>query len=118
MGEVMPLLPRVLGENNKREAKIARMRAEIPSVAEATNDALQDSWAYSDSAADLPFEATPDSLGPLRIPGATMAELERHAILTTLDAVGGSTAKAAEVLDISVRTVQYRLTEYGSPKTR
>lgn len=70
------------------------------------------------SAADLPFEATPDSLGPLRIPGATMAELERHAILTTLDAVGGSTAKAAEVLDISVRTVQYRLTEYGSPKTR
>ena len=45
-----------------------------------------------------------------------MAELERHAILTTLDAVGGSTAKAAEILDISVRTIQYRLSEYGAAK--
>ena len=66
---------------------------------------------------DLPFETAGDSLGPLHIPGATMAELERHAILTTLDAVGGSTAKAAEILDISVRTIQYRLSEYGSAKT-
>jgi HAD superfamily hydrolase (TIGR01490 family) len=53
--EALPLLPRVLGENNKREAKIARMRAEIPSVAEATDAELADSWAYSDSAADLPL---------------------------------------------------------------
>ena len=65
---------------------------------------------------DLPFEAATDALGPLRIPGATMAEIERHAILTTLDAVGGSTAKAAEILDISVRTIQYRLSEYGTTK--
>jgi two-component system response regulator HydG len=63
---------------------------------------------------DLPFESAPDSLGPLRIPGATMAELERHAILTTLDSVSGSTSKAAEILDISVRTIQYRLNEYGA----
>ena len=42
-----------------------------------------------------------------------MAEIERYSILTTLDAVSGSTAKAAEMLDISVRTVQYRLHEYG-----
>jgi two-component system response regulator HydG len=65
---------------------------------------------------DLPFETATDTLGPLRIPGATMAELERHAILTTLDAVDGSTAKAAEILDISVRTIQYRLSEYGTSK--
>jgi two-component system response regulator HydG len=64
--------------------------------------------------ADLPFETTPSSLGPLRIPGATMAEIERHAIVTTLDAVNGSTSKAAEILDISVRTIQYRLADYGS----
>ena len=62
---------------------------------------------------DLPFEAAPDSLGPLRIPGATMADVERHVILTTLDAVNGSTSKAAEILDLSVRTIQYRLNEYG-----
>ena len=68
--------------------------------------------------ADLPFEAAPDSLGPLRIPGATMAELERHAILTTLESVNGSTSRAAEILDISVRTIQYRLNEYGLGKGR
>ena len=52
------------------------------------------------------------------IPGATMAELERFAILKTLEAVDGSTARAAEMLDISVRTIQYRLHEYGSVKSR
>jgi two-component system, NtrC family, response regulator HydG len=62
---------------------------------------------------DLPFTAALDARGALRIPGATMAEIERHAILTTLESVGGSTAKTAEILDISVRTVQYRLHEYG-----
>ena len=47
------------------------------------------------------------------IPGASMAEIERHAILTTLEATGGSTSKAAEILGISVRTIQYRLHEYN-----
>ncbi len=61
----------------------------------------------------LPVGAMPVAKGSLRIPGATMAELERHAILATLEAVGGSTSKAAEMLDISVRTIQYRLHEYG-----
>jgi DNA-binding NtrC family response regulator len=46
------------------------------------------------------------------IPGATMAELERYAILETLKAAGGSTSKAAEILGISARTIQYRLHEY------
>jgi two-component system response regulator HydG len=62
---------------------------------------------------DLPIDAaTTQKLG-VQIPGSTMGEIERYAILTTLDAVSGSTAKAAEMLDISVRTVQYRLHEYG-----
>jgi DNA-binding NtrC family response regulator len=46
------------------------------------------------------------------IPGATMAELERYAILETMKASGGSTSKAAEILGISARTIQYRLHEY------
>lgn len=50
------------------------------------------------------------------VPGATLAELERFAILKTLEAVDGSTTRAAEVLDISVRTIQYRLHEYGLAK--
>jgi len=46
------------------------------------------------------------------IPGATMAEIERFAILETMKAAGGSTSKAAEILGISARTIQYRLHEY------
>ena len=62
----------------------------------------------------LPFDATPATIeGGPRIPGATMAELEKHAILATLEAVNGSTSKAADMLDISARTIQYRLHEYG-----
>jgi DNA-binding NtrC family response regulator len=62
----------------------------------------------------LPFEAVPVGSDGVRIPGATMAEIEKYAILATLDAVDGSTSRAAEMLDISVRTIQYRLHEYGS----
>lgn len=47
------------------------------------------------------------------IPGVTMAELERIAILRTLDAVDGSTARAAEILGISQRKIQYRVKEWG-----
>jgi two-component system response regulator HydG len=61
----------------------------------------------------LPFDGEPDVHGGVRIPGSTMAQIERHAILATLDSTSGSTAKAAEILDISVRTIQYRLQEYG-----
>jgi DNA-binding NtrC family response regulator len=54
----------------------------------------------------------------IAVPGATMAELEKYAILKTLEAVDGSTVRAAELLDISVRTIQYRLHEYGLVKER
>jgi DNA-binding NtrC family response regulator len=49
----------------------------------------------------------------LMIPGVTLAELERFAILRTLDAVGGSPSRAAAILGISRRTIQYRLQEWG-----
>ena len=57
-------------------------------------------------------------LDGISVPGATMAELEKYAILKTLEAVDGSTVRAAELLDISVRTIQYRLHEYGLVKER
>ena len=53
--DTMPIMPRVIGENNKHEAKIARMKAEIPAVASASDADLRESWSYSDSAADLPL---------------------------------------------------------------
>jgi two-component system, NtrC family, response regulator HydG len=67
----------------------------------------------------LPFDAAPATIeGGPRVPGATMAELEKHAILATLEAVAGSTSRAAEMLDISARTIQYRLHEYGVAAAR
>jgi two-component system NtrC family response regulator/two-component system response regulator HydG len=58
--------------------------------------------------------AVPASGGRPRvsIPGSTMAELEREAILRTMEAVGGSTGRAAELLQISPRKIQYKLKEY------
>lgn len=55
LGDVVPPRPQVIGENNKREAKIAAMKREIPAVAAASEEALRDSWSYSDSSADLPL---------------------------------------------------------------
>jgi two-component system response regulator HydG len=60
----------------------------------------------------------PVALEGIQIPGATLAELERFAITKTLESVEGSTTRAAEILDVSVRTIQYRLHEYGAAKER
>jgi two-component system response regulator HydG len=54
----------------------------------------------------------------VQIPGATLDEIERYAITKTLEATGGSTSRAAEILNISVRKIQYKLHEYQSaPKS-
>jgi two-component system, NtrC family, response regulator len=74
------------------------------------------------AAVDLSADDLPPALrGPLPvhsgagglIPGARMREIEREAILRTLEVVGGSTSRAAEMLGISPRKIQYRLKEYG-----
>jgi DNA-binding NtrC family response regulator len=86
---------------NVRELENAMERA----VVFSTGDAVE--------AEALPFDAAPDTFDGIRIPGSTLAEIEKHAILSTLEAAEGSTGRAAEILDISVRTIQYRLHEYG-----
>jgi len=48
------------------------------------------------------------------VPGASLLELERYAILKTMEATGGSTRKTAQVLGLSIRKVQYRLRQYGA----
>jgi DNA-binding NtrC family response regulator len=53
------------------------------------------------------------------VPGSTIDELERFAIMRTLEACGGSTSKAAIVLGVSTRKIQYKLHEYSeAPKSR
>ncbi|MGH7270968.1 MAG: sigma-54-dependent transcriptional regulator, partial [Polyangiaceae bacterium] len=55
---------------------------------------------------------TDDANTPPPIPGSTIATLERYAILKTLEACSGSTSRAATVLGISPRKIQYKLHEY------
>ncbi|MGE5183206.1 MAG: sigma 54-interacting transcriptional regulator, partial [Acidobacteriota bacterium] len=57
---------------------------------------------------------TANATGMPPIPGSTLAEIEKYAILETLKATGGSTSKAADMLGISVRTIQYRLHDYNA----
>jgi DNA-binding NtrC family response regulator len=56
-------------------------------------------------------EVTPADAPP-PIPGTTIYDLERYAILRTLEACKGSTSKAATILGISPRKIQYKLHEY------
>ncbi len=46
------------------------------------------------------------------VPGSSMAEVERYVILKTLESVAGSTSKAAKILGVSPRTIQYRMNQY------
>jgi DNA-binding NtrC family response regulator len=61
--------------------------------------------------ANIAPKAEPD--GPPRIPGSSLDDIERFAILKTLEMCGGSTSKAAAVLGISSRKIQYKLHEYS-----
>ncbi len=63
-------------------------------------------------ARSLPPHIRPVTSPAPAIPGATLAEIERYAILETLRLTGGSKARAAEILGISTRTIHYRLHEY------
>ncbi|HEY8076765.1 MAG TPA: sigma-54 dependent transcriptional regulator, partial [Labilithrix sp.] len=67
----------------------------------------------------LPASLAPSGQGdgPPPIPGSTIQDLERYAILKTLEACGGSTSKAAMILGVSTRKIQYKLHEYGGPAT-
>lgn len=57
----------------------------------------------------LPF---PDAGEPPSVPGASIDAVERYVILKTLEHCDGSTSKAAAMLGISSRKVQYRLVQY------
>ncbi len=52
------------------------------------------------------------------VPGSTIAEVERYMILRTLEHTGGCKAKAARMLGISERKIQYKLHEYSASAER
>jgi DNA-binding NtrC family response regulator len=45
----------------------------------------------------------------------TMAEIEKEAIRRTLEETGGRRGETAEILGISVRTLQRKIKEYDLP---
>jgi two-component system, NtrC family, response regulator HydG len=95
---------------------------EWPGNVRELENAMQRAVLFTDGtliqADALPFEAVPSGMEGIRIPGSTLAEVEKYVITKTLEAADGSTARAAEILDVSVRTIQYRLHEYGIPTRR
>ncbi|HHH11514.1 MAG TPA: sigma-54-dependent Fis family transcriptional regulator [Sorangium sp.] len=107
------------GFDDEARAKLARHT--WPGNVRELENAIERAIVLSEgpiiTAADLPMDVSPTVGGPpplgVVIPGSSMAELERYAILSTLESTGGSTAKAAEILGVSVRTIQYRLRDYG-----
>jgi two-component system response regulator HydG len=94
--------------------KIARhgWPGNVRALENAIERAVVLSTGMSIDEADLPFETEPNAPRGVRIPGSTMAEIERHAIEKTLEATAGSNARAAAILGISVRQMQYRVREY------
>ncbi|MCE9576124.1 MAG: sigma-54 dependent transcriptional regulator [Deltaproteobacteria bacterium] len=65
--------------------------------------------------ADLPppLQAHHEPREPaIAIPGSSLRAIERHAVLKTLEAAKGSTSKAAAILEVTPRTIQYKLHEY------
>ncbi len=71
---------------------------------------------------DLPVEyrvptAPPPSLDGDRWQPRSMADIEKEAILRTLDYTDGHRARAAGLLEIGLRTLQRKLKEYGEVKS-
>ena len=63
--------------------------------------------------ADDGEEVREEAVGHIEfVPGMTMSELEREAIVATLKSVGGNRRKAAEKLQIGERTLYRKLKEY------
>ncbi len=106
--EVLALLLRHRWQGNVRELENAMERAVVLSDEAVLNPAH---FPTLRQAAGGPT-VTKAGNGGASIPGSTLAVIEREAILRTLEAVGGSTSRAAALLDISARKIQYKLKEY------
>jgi DNA-binding NtrC family response regulator len=116
-------LRRYAEENGKRleglsdEALSALMEHPWPGNVRELENAIERAVVLS-SGPRLELEHLPTTVVPAssddlpRIPGSTIADLERYAILKTLESCGGSTSRAATLLGISARKIQYKLHEY------
>jgi two-component system NtrC family response regulator/two-component system response regulator HydG len=106
--EVLAMLWRHPWPGNVRELENAMERAVVLSDQPVL---MPSHFPTLRRAADDPAAAKTATRG-VSIPGSTLAEIEREAILRTLESVDGSTQRAAALLRISTRKIQYKLKEY------
>jgi two-component system NtrC family response regulator/two-component system response regulator HydG len=104
--EALALLLRHAWPGNVRELENAIERAVVLAAEPVLNPSHFPTLRRLETAAPNGSAAT------VTIPGSTFAEIEREAILRTLEAVGGSTSRAAALLGISARKIQYKVKEY------
>jgi two-component system, NtrC family, response regulator len=108
--DVLGMLLRHSWPGNVRELQNAMQRAVVLATEpELTPEHFPTLRRAQMAALDTP--AAGRKTGPA-IPGSTLADIEKEAILRTLEAVDGSTSRAAELLQISARKIQYKLKEY------
>ena len=106
--EVLTMLLRHSWPGNVRELENAMERAVVmtnePTLTAAQFPTLRRAAVLADGA--------PGGAAEISIPGSSLEDIEREAILRTLEAVGGSTSRASEILQISPRKIQYKVKEY------
>ena len=106
--EVVEALKRARWEGNVRELRNLMESLVVLAAPGTTEIGLHD---LPETYRMLPPVPTPVSVaaGPAR----TMEEIEKEAILRTLQETGGNRTRAAEILGIGLRTLQRKLREYG-----
>jgi DNA-binding NtrC family response regulator len=109
--DVLAMLLRHPWPGNVRELQNAMERAVVLATEPVLALAQFPTLRRAELAAVAGPAANRKATGPA-IPGSTLAEIEKEAILRTLEAVDGSTSRAADLLQISARKIQYKLKEY------
>jgi DNA-binding NtrC family response regulator len=110
--DVLALLLRHPWPGNVRELENAMERAVVMSTEPVLRPESFPALRRASAAQPGPGAESPQGLSNVSIPGSRLEDIEREAILRTLEAVDGSTGRAADMLGISPRKIQYKLKEY------
>jgi two-component system response regulator AtoC len=131
-GDIMLLAEHFLGQVNKEEGASKKLSSGAQRRMSAYNwpgnvrelkNMIRRSFILSDDEIEmdaLPASAVlPSTAGGAPAPngmqvGMSLADIERHFILATLEHFGGDKRKAAEVLGISLKTIYNRLNNYSA----